>query len=68
MALELKLGDAVRMKKPHPCGSRLWEVKRLGADIGIRCEQCSRYILLPRSLLEKRVREVIPRTEPTDPT
>ncbi len=61
MALELRTGDVVRMKKAHPCGGFLWEVRRLGADIGIACRQCERYLLLPRSYLERRVREVIPR-------
>ena len=62
MALELKLGDVVRMKKAHPCGSSLWEIRRLGADIGIACQKCWRYVLMPRSYLERRVREVVPRT------
>ncbi len=61
MALDLKIGDVVRMKKAHPCGSHLWEVRRLGADIGIACQQCRRYLLLPRSYLERRVREIISR-------
>ena len=61
MALELRTGDVVRMKKAHPCGGFLWEVRRLGADIGLSCRQCERYLLLPRSYLERRVKEVIPR-------
>ena len=60
MALDLKIGDVVRMKKAHPCGGYLWEVKRLGADIGIACQKCRHYLMLPRSYLERRVREVIP--------
>ena len=64
MALEVKIGDIVRMKKAHPCGSRLWEVTRLGADIGILCQQCRRYVLLPRPYLERRVREVLPGSTP----
>jgi hypothetical protein len=66
MALDLKIGDLVRLKKAHPCGSRMWEVKRLGADIGIACQRCGRYILVPRSYLERRVREVVPRARPGD--
>ena len=58
MVLELKLGDVLRLKKMHPCGSNLWEVVRLGADIGITCQKCGRRVLLPRSYLERRVREV----------
>jgi len=61
MAIDLKIGDVVRMKKAHPCGSHLWEVRRLGADIGIACQKCGRYVMFPRSYLAKRVREVIPR-------
>ena len=59
MVLELKLGDVLRLKKTHPCGNNLWEVVRLGADIGIRCQKCNRRVLLQRSYLERRVREVL---------
>ncbi len=54
MVMELRLGDVVRLKKVHPCGSYQWEVVRLGADIGLRCQGCSRRILMPRSDLERR--------------
>ena len=67
MALDLKVGDVVRMKKAHPCGNHLWLVTRLGADIGITCQQCHRHLMLARSLMERRVKEVIPLTrEPRD--
>ena len=61
MALQLRIGDVVRMKKAHPCGGHLWDVRRLGADIGIACQKCGRCLLLPRSYLKRRVREIIPR-------
>jgi hypothetical protein len=61
MALELKIGDVLRMKKPHPCGSHLWEVTRLGADIGMICQKCRHYVLLPRPYLERRAKEVLPK-------
>ena len=64
MALELKLGDVVRMKKAHPCGNPLWQVTRLGADIGLTCQKCQRHVMLPRTYLERRVREVIPGERP----
>ena len=59
MVLELKLGDVLRLKKTHPCGNNLWEVVRLGADIGLRCRKCGRRVLLERPYLERRVRAVL---------
>ena len=59
MALKLGLGDTVRMKRAHPCGSYSWEVTRLGADIGLVCLGCGRRIMLSRSRLESRLRELI---------
>ena len=61
MVLELRLGDVLRLKKMHPCGNNLWEVVRLGADIGIKCRKCEHRVLLQRSYLERRVKEVIGR-------
>ncbi len=60
MALDLKIGDVVRLKKPHPCGEYLWTVTRLGADIGLVCHKCRRYVMIPRSQLARRVRQVVP--------
>jgi hypothetical protein len=61
MVLELKIGDVLRMKKPHPCGGSLWDVTRLGADIGMSCQKCGRYVLLARSQLARRLKQVVPR-------
>jgi hypothetical protein len=58
MPMDLRLGDLVRLKKAHPCGSYTWEITRLGADIGLRCQGCGRRVLLVRSKLEKRIRSV----------
>ncbi|MBE9478184.1 MAG: DUF951 domain-containing protein [Chloroflexi bacterium] len=61
MAIEIRLGDVVRLKKKHPCGSYEWQVVRLGADIGVRCLKCRRQVLLERSIFERRVRAFISR-------
>ena len=61
MAYELSTGDVVRLKKPHPCGEYLWTVTRLGADIGLVCRRCGRYVMMPRSQLARRMRGVVPR-------
>ena len=36
MADKFDVGDVIRMKKPHPCGSYEWEILRVGADVVIR--------------------------------
>ena len=63
MVMEIRLGDVVRLKKKHPCGSYQWQVTRLGADIGVRCLQCQRRIMLERSVFERRVKTFISRGE-----
>jgi hypothetical protein len=59
MERDFKLGDVVRLRKAHPCGSYDWQVFRLGADIGIRCLKCGRRLLLERSILRRRVKDFI---------
>ena len=61
--LKLYLGDVVRTRKTHPCGSDQWEIVRLGADIGIRCLGCGRRVLMPRVKLERRIKEFVRRGE-----
>ncbi|HEY7417311.1 MAG TPA: DUF951 domain-containing protein [Ktedonobacteraceae bacterium] len=58
--LHLEIGDRLRLRKPHPCGGYDWEVVRLGADIGLRCETCGRRVLLPRTEVERRTKQVLP--------
>ncbi|ABK61634.1 conserved hypothetical protein [Clostridium novyi NT] len=56
---EFFLGDIVEMKKQHPCGSKEWEVIRVGADIKIKCTGCDRIVMLPRSKFEKMVKKIV---------
>lgn len=65
MVLEIRLGDVVRLRKPHPCGSDTWQVVRVGADIGLRCQGCSHRVLLPRSATERRIKEFVSRSAAT---
>ena len=62
--LELFLGDVVRLRRSHPCGSDAWLVDRLGADIGLRCEGCGRHVLLDRPALERRLAAFVSRGDP----
>ena len=65
--LKVYIGDVVRMRKTHPCGSDRWEVVRLGADIGIKCLTCGRRVLMPRAKFERRVRTFIARGPDAEP-
>jgi hypothetical protein len=62
--LELLVGDVVRLKRRHPCGSDEWLVDRLGADIGLRCAGCGRHVLLERRALETRLAGFVRRGDP----
>ncbi|MBI2849342.1 MAG: DUF951 domain-containing protein [Chloroflexi bacterium] len=62
--MDIRTGDVVRLRKPHPCGSFDWQVVRLGADIGIRCQKCHRRVLLGRSLFESRLEALVTRESP----
>jgi len=62
--LEVYLGDVVRLRRAHPCGSSDWLVDRLGADIGLRCQGCGRHVLLERRLLESRLDRFVSRGDP----
>ena len=56
--MDIQLGDVLVMKKTHPCGSREWEVLRIGADFKLRCRGCGREVMGARTKFEKNVREV----------
>ena len=55
--MEIKVGDIVKLKKPHPCGSHDWEVLRTGADIRLKCMGCGHQIMVPRAAVEKNIRK-----------
>ena len=59
MDKEYRLGSKVIMKKQHPCGTNLWEIVRIGADIKIKCLNCSRVILIPRLDFNKKLKKVV---------
>lgn len=52
----VKVGDVVRLKKPHPCGTNSWEITRVGADIRLRCTGCDRTVMLERYEFDRRFR------------
>jgi hypothetical protein len=61
--VELRMGDVLRLRREHPCGSRDWSVVRLGADIGLVCERCGHRILMDRLDVERRFTAYVSRGE-----
>lgn len=49
------VGDRITLKKVHPCGGREWDVYRIGADIGLKCLNCERRVMLTRKEVERRM-------------
>ena len=60
ITMEIHVGDIVKLKKPHPCGSREWEVLREGADFRLKCCGCGHQIMIARRALEKNIKEILP--------
>lgn len=56
--MEYAVGDIVKLKKKHPCGSFEWEVLRVGADFRLKCAGCGHQIMIARRLVEKNTKEI----------
>ena len=54
--MEYKVGQIVRLRKKHPCGSEEWEILRVGADFRLKCLGCGHQIMVPRKMVEKNTR------------
>lgn len=57
--MDIQIGDILELKKSHPCGSKEWEVFRIGADFRLRCRGCGHEIMTPRSNIEKNIKKVV---------
>ncbi|MCI7265314.1 MAG: DUF951 domain-containing protein [Eubacterium coprostanoligenes] len=56
--MDIQIGDVLTVKKPHPCGSKEFEVLRIGADFKIKCLGCGHVVTVARSKIEKNIRSV----------
>ena len=57
--MSVQVGERVEMKKPHPCGSKTFEILRVGMDFKLRCLNCGREVMAPRKKIEKNIRKII---------
>lgn len=56
--MDVQVGDIIKLKKPHPCGSKEWEVLRTGMDFRLKCIGCGHQIMIPRKQVEKNIRGI----------
>lgn len=59
--MDIRVGDIVKLKKQHPCGSKEWEVLRVGADFRLKCQGCGHQIMIARRQVEKNIKEIMPK-------
>ena len=56
--IKIDVGDILTLKKPHPCGSKDWEVLRIGQDLRLRCMGCAHQMMIPRKSIEKNIKNI----------
>lgn len=57
--MEYSVGDIVKTKKKHPCGSDLWEITRVGVDFKLKCKGCGHVLMLERPKALKMIKRKI---------
>lgn len=63
ISMDIQVGDILKLKKQHPCGSREWEVLRVGADFRLKCMGCGHQIMIARRQAEKNIKEIMPKNQ-----
>lgn len=61
--MDVRVGDLLEMKKPHPCGNRAFAVLRVGMDFRLRCTKCGHEIMVPRVKIEKNIKKIMRKDE-----
>ena len=54
-----EVGDVVETKKQHPCGSKLWEITRIGVDFKLKCKGCGNVIMIEREKALKSIKRKV---------
>lgn len=57
--MDIQVGDKLKMKKKHPCGTDIFSVTRIGMDFKLRCDGCGHEVMIPRSKAEKAIKKII---------
>ncbi len=57
--MDVRVGDVLQMKKPHPCSCNMFNVLRVGMDFRLECQKCGHQIMIPRAKAEKNIKKII---------
>lgn len=57
--MDIQVGDKLKMKKKHPCGTDVFTVTRVGMDFKLRCDGCSHEVMVPRAKAEMAIKKII---------
>ncbi len=57
--MEIGVGNIVKMKKKHPCGSDTFRISRIGMDFKLVCTGCGREVMIPRRSAEKAIKKIL---------
>lgn len=57
--MDVRVGDMIQLKKPHPCGNKIFLVTRVGMDFKIKCTNCGREVMVPRVKIEKNIKSIL---------
>ena len=58
MTYQYEVGDSVKLKNKHPCGSFEWEILRVVSDFRLKCQGCCHQIMVPRKIIEKNTKDL----------
>ncbi len=56
VTMDFQIGEIIKLKKKHPCGSFEWEILRVGMDFRLRCLGCNHQMMISRKIVEKNFR------------
>ena len=56
--LPLHVNDLLQLKKPHPCGGKIFRVLRVGSEVRVVCQTCGRDMTIDRIKLEKSIKSI----------
>ena len=57
--MEYNIGDIVKTKKAHPCGSKEWEIIRIGVDFKLKCQGCGHVVTMERPKALKTITKLV---------